>query len=280
MPRLTKRELEQYYFELFKNAYTLPAGEIFHDDKPDFIITGARKLGIEMTHFYLEDGDSISSEPRQHERRESAVAMAQSLYMKNGGKNVQFRFGFDKAHPIQDLKAVAKSIAALAPLVEDRANGRVPRSQYEHIPELDFMYLYARQLQYDDEADSEFPNGEPDFAEDPTAWTLYRNRRDERARRKGIYKPLPFDAEWGLTQSHSFGLMSTQRLEEIVAEKEKKARDYKPCEAYWLLVIVEFIDPGQEQEIRVDGVTLNSEVFERVIIYKPHFEHLVEILPR
>jgi hypothetical protein len=61
-----------------------------------------------------------------------------------------------------------------------------------HIPELDLAYLYARQLQYSDEPDEMFPNGPPDPAEGFPAFAEYRNRRNARALRKGIYKPLPF----------------------------------------------------------------------------------------
>jgi hypothetical protein len=46
--------------------------------------------------------------------------------------------------------------------------------------------------------------------------------------------------------------MSEVALEAIVREKEAKAAEYNPCDAYWLLVVVDWIDPAQEQEIRID----------------------------
>jgi hypothetical protein len=97
--------------------------------------------------------------------------------------------------------------------------------------------------------------------------------------RAGIYKPLPFRGKWKLGQAHSFGLMSPARLAEIIRRKDAKARHYSSCDEYWLLVVVDFMDTAQEQEIRVDGLALESGVFERVIIYKPHFEHIVEVTP-
>jgi hypothetical protein len=61
-------------------------------------------------------------------------------------------------------------------------------------------------------------------------------------------------------------MMSTQRLAEIVQEKENKARAYASCDAYWLLVIINFIDPAQEQEIRrEEGLAIASGVFQKVI---------------
>ena len=90
-------EIERHYFEQFQKAYPLPAGKIKYGDKPDVTITGAQKLGIEITNFYLEEGASTSSEQVQSGRRESVVSRAQTLYMQNGGKNVEF--GFDRLTP-------------------------------------------------------------------------------------------------------------------------------------------------------------------------------------
>jgi hypothetical protein len=36
------------------------------------------------------------------------------------------------------------------------------------------------------------------------------------------------------------------------------------------------MDTAQEQEIRVEGLRIASDLFERIIIYKPGFEHIVE----
>jgi len=45
---------ERHYFEMFRRAYPLPAGAIRYDDKPDVILEGEQKLGIEITNFYPE----------------------------------------------------------------------------------------------------------------------------------------------------------------------------------------------------------------------------------
>ena len=60
------------------------------------------------------------------------------------------------------------------------------------------------------------------------------------------------DAKWCAGGVHTVGLMSEAALEAIVQEKEAKAAEYNPCDAYWLLVVVDWIDPAQEQEIRID----------------------------
>jgi hypothetical protein len=98
--------------------------------------------------------------------------------------------------------------------------------------------------------------------------------------REGNYKPIPWPAKWKVGQGHSFGPMSIERLTEIVRQKEIKVRQYDPCDAYWLLIVVDFMDSAQEQEIRIGGLTIDSDVFQKVIIYKPYFEHIVEIAPQ
>jgi hypothetical protein len=71
--------------------------------------------------------------------------------------------------------------------------------------------------------------------------------------------------------------MSQTRLTEIITEKEKKAKEYAHCDTYWLLIVVDSSSAAQEQEIRRDeGLNVSSNVFQKIIVYKPFFEHIVE----
>ena len=71
--------------------------------------------------------------------------------------------------------------------------------------------------------------------------------------------------------------MSRDRLVEIVRDKEKRARKYKKCDAYWLLVIVNFINPAQDQEIQFNSFCkIQTKTFEKVIVYKTLFGHVLE----
>ena len=87
------------------------------------------------------------------------------------------------------------------------------------------------------------------------------------------------DAKWSVCQVYSLDLMSAEGLQRIVREKESKAAEYLPCDAYWLLIIVDWRDNAQDQEISVESVKIASDVFERIIIYKPGFEDIVEVWP-
>lgn len=278
-PRLSQQDEERHYFELFRKTYTLPAGEVEYGDKPDVIITGPRTIGIEITNFYHEDGSTIGSEQRQASRRTSVAALGQEIYRKNGSKNIEVKLNFDKAHPIEDAEEMARKVAEFVASIEDRKTGTVPRHLHGHIPELDSLYVITRLLQYrDDYFDPEFPNGQPDPEAGFTTFERYWNRREAQAIREANYTPLTWEGKWQVMQAHSFGLMAADRLTEILRDKESKAKKYRPCDANWLLVIVDWRNTAQEQEIQIEGLSINSDAFERVIIYKPHFEHVVDVL--
>jgi hypothetical protein len=84
------------------------------------------------------------------------------------------------------------------------------------------------------------------------------------------------DPHWRVFQGSSLTHMSVDALEEIVRSKEIKANQYKPCDSYWLLVVVDWMDSAQEQEIRVDNLNIRSDIFERIFVYKPGYDHIVE----
>jgi len=87
------------------------------------------------------------------------------------------------------------------------------------------------------------------------------------------------DAKWRVCQVYSVDLMSPTELEKIVREKESKAAEYLPCDDYWLLIIVDWMDNAQEQEISVRKVKIASNIFQRIIVYKPGFEDILEVWP-
>jgi hypothetical protein len=76
------------------------------------------------------------------------------------------------------------------------------------------------------------------------------------------------DAKWSDAQVYSPDFLEPKRLQKIVVQKESKAAEYRPCDAYWLLVVVDFADPAQDQEITARRLKLPSSVFEKIIIYK------------
>lgn len=230
MHRMTNQEIEKHYFEMFHKRHPLPPGTIVHGDSPDVIIEGPRRIGIEITRFFLEEGSLPQSEQRQRELRDEVVSKAQDLF--ENGNRIEITLGFDKANPIRDKNKLIKAIVELAKGLQGRNTGEVRRDFYKAIPELSFVYLNTQE--YD-------------------------------------------DAKWRIVQVYTGQIMSRDRLLDIVKDKEKCAVQYKACDAYWLLVVVDFFDRAQDQEIQIDDFPpIQSEVFEKVIIYKTVFGHILE----
>lgn len=232
MAKRSNQEIERYYFDMFRRGYQLPEGTIVHGDKPDVILEGKRKIGIEITNFFLENGAYLESEQVQQRAREATVSKAQQVYRANGGKRIELSFSFDKAVPIRDQAKLANRIATLAKNVGALKTGSIRKDVFKDIPELSFVYLNAKEYE---------------------------------------------DPQWRVVQCYSGQLMSVEKLRAIVKDKEAQSKDYQHCDAYWLLVVVDFIDRAQDQEIQVDNVEkINSTVFEEVIVYKTHFGHMLE----
>ena len=86
------------------------------------------------------------------------------------------------------------------------------------------------------------------------------------------------DAKWRMIQDHHVPVISRDRLLDIVRAKEERAKKYKHCDVYWLLVVVDSVNPAQEQEIQVEHFeNIQSNIFEKVIVYKPFFNHVLEV---
>lgn len=85
------------------------------------------------------------------------------------------------------------------------------------------------------------------------------------------------DNKWRIVQVHDVPILKMERLLEIVRDKEHRSKKYKKCDAYWLLVVVDFMNRAQDQEILIDNFEkVVTDVFERVIVYKTLFGHVLE----
>ena len=71
--------------------------------------------------------------------------------------------------------------------------------------------------------------------------------------------------------------LSVDRVAQLVATKEQLLADYKKCDAYWLLLVVDFMDSTQDQEIGWPSeVAPLKTTYEHVIIYKPQFAQWIQ----
>jgi hypothetical protein len=86
------------------------------------------------------------------------------------------------------------------------------------------------------------------------------------------------DAQWRSVQCYCLPSLSVERLHEVVQEKNQKAKAYQPCDVYWLLLVVDFMDPAQDQELWWPAeARLGESPFERILLYKPQFAQVVEV---
>lgn len=229
MPRPSNHEIEQYYFEQFRQHFPLPIGCVEYKDKPDVLIHGDRLLGVEIANLYLSDGADPASEQIQSKRRAEAVRKAHDLHLAAGGRKCELTVSFNPTHPINDVRTVAESLVSVAAKAETENSGKgpLPKQIVEITPEASLVY----------------------------------------------YNPCEYpDACWRVCQTYTVQTLSVERLTELVAAKEQLLPGYDQCDAYWLLLVVDFMDPAQDQEIDWTPThpSLNT-LFERVIIYKPQF---------
>jgi len=84
------------------------------------------------------------------------------------------------------------------------------------------------------------------------------------------------DPAWKIIGIGSGSLMDLDSLQAIVDGKDALCAAYKSCDEFWLLVVVDFINPGQDQEIRLNIDSITSRAFKRVIVYKPQFSQIIE----
>lgn len=86
------------------------------------------------------------------------------------------------------------------------------------------------------------------------------------------------DTKWRIVQVHKVPVLAMKRLLEIIKDKEQRSLKYEKCDAYWLLIVIDFINPAQDQEIQIDAFQkVETETFEKVIVYKTLFGHVLEV---
>ncbi len=94
MGRVTTQRREHQAFESFRRDFLLPEGRVHYSDKPDVVIDGPRKIGVEITDLHLVDGKNPDSEQVQRQHRETVLARAQALYMEAGGRPIELVVAF------------------------------------------------------------------------------------------------------------------------------------------------------------------------------------------
>jgi hypothetical protein len=144
MPRVSNREIEKYYFEMFRKDYPLPLGVVEYSDRPDVILHGERKIGVEICNLFLEDGSLPESEQIQRRARECAIAQAQRIYQQGDSQEFVLTFSFNKQASIRDAKELGRRIARFASSITHDEDGVLCKEAFSDVPELSYVYLNAK----------------------------------------------------------------------------------------------------------------------------------------
>lgn len=84
--------------------------------------------------------------------------------------------------------------------------------------------------------------------------------------------------KWQVLQSYSVPVLQVDRVRRAIADKTEKAKKYQQCDAYWLLITVDFWDPSQDQGVDwPGGEVLEFGPYERIFLYKSTYRRVVEI---
>jgi len=93
------------------------------------------------------------------------------------------------------------------------------------------------------------------------------------------HNPIEYpDPVWRTSQVYTVPSLSLDRLAEIIDEKHGKLPGYSRCDAYWLLLVVDFADFAQDQDTAwPDPDATVASKFGKIIVYKPQFAQWVEV---
>lgn len=234
MGRAKTEKRERQAFELFRRDFQLPEGRVRYGDRPDVVIDGLRRTGIEITELYLVGGDRPDSEQVQRCRRDTVLERAHALYLEAGGRPIELVVGFSNAKPIGKIELLVQALAELGQRVARGPHQVVPQYMFNHIPELDSVYCSGREYT---------------------------------------------DARWRTNQVYDVQGLVVPRVEEVIADKTRKVATYRSCDCYWLLIVVDFMNPAQDQDIRwpASSAPVQTHAFERIWLYKPFVHEVVEV---
>lgn len=242
MERETNQDIEEKYFNSFREHYALPSGTIKHSDKPDVLILGEgeRKiLGIEITGLYIKDGEDSDCEQRQAKMRRNVIDRAEKIYQSRGGRKICLHIAFDPTYPIlgkDHVEQTAENLALFALEISTHRDLYTGYSPVEASPEISYLHHDGKEY------------------------------------------PL---SNWENPQVYDVPALLVERVKKVVRDKSAKALEYQNCEALWLLIVVDFWEPAQDQDIHwPTEETVGQTPFERILIYKTVFNEVVEVSQR
>lgn len=86
------------------------------------------------------------------------------------------------------------------------------------------------------------------------------------------------DAKWRQAQPHTVPSLHHKRVRELAASKDLLLPGYVKCDQYWLLLVVDYMDPALDQEIAwgVSEEAVTTQ-FDRLLIYRTLSHEVTEV---
>lgn len=94
-----------------------------------------------------------------------------------------------------------------------------------------------------------------------------------------VYLDPEGEITWRNSQVYSISNTSPEALQNIIVEKEEKFKAYKPQDhdEMWLLIVIDFINFGMDQEPHnVDYSSIKVKKFDKVILYRTAYDTIIQ----
>jgi len=229
---------EKKYFDLFRKHYELPQGTIEFSDKPDVLILG------------------------EHKQRTLGIEIAH-LYIKDGDAQDS-----EQKQSVNRFKVIDSA--------EEIYLSRGGRKIELYVGFCDLNPIKPKRIKQ--------------IAEDLASHALEIAQLSDRYLSWGALDDTPEigylscdgneypKSRWELSQSFNTPLLSVPRVKKLVAQKAAKSKHYVPCEANWLLLVVEFWDHAQDQFVYWPAdESVGQTPFDRILIYKTSSTEVIEV---
>ena len=216
------------------------------------------------SHYRVPDGElQYTDKPDVVIRGERTVGIEiANLYITNGADPASEQVQRTRRLQVLDRAQALHSSYAGGSLIELSADFRPEQPIHEIEPVAQALADLAQRVRY-------LPSGQLNpqlFEHIPQLRFVYYNATEY------------VDAKWRPAQSHGVPSLSIARLREVVDGKAEKAKAYQLCDAYWLLLVVDFMDSAQDQDLQWPAAeTLGKSPFECVLLYKPQFAQVVQV---
>jgi hypothetical protein len=236
------QKIELKYFDSFRQHYALPHGTIEHSDKPDVLVLG------------------------EDEQRILGIEIAR-LYKTDGQLEESDQRQIPKRLIVVELaEQMYRARGGRKIELSVSFDPKHPIGRKPHMQKIaNDLASFALEISSQQDGHQSYSPLE----DTPELSWIFHNGKE-----------YPNSA-WLPVQSYDVPELLVPRVKDLVAKKIRKTQGYEACGVMWLLLIVDFWEPSQDQEIHWPAEeNVGKTPFERILIYKTCFNEVVEVSQR